>query len=210
MQLLLLRHGETDWNLQGRCQGVTDLDLNSTGVRQAKEAAAFLSKEEIHAVYSSNLKRAIQTANAISEYHGLEVTVCSEFRELDHGNLEGLTFREVRSNYPEFIREWREQPAHLPIPGGESIADVEKRAREGIERIEINHPHESVVVVSHQFPIVALLCRITGTSLNDYRTFHVDPCGLTRISYGPQQGWKLIQINDLSYVQAYISEEKPL
>jgi broad specificity phosphatase PhoE len=208
MKICLLRHGETDWNLQGRCQGVTDLDLNETGVRQARGVGAFLSKEKIDAVYSSNLKRATQTAHAISKHHGLEVKVRSDLREMDHGIFEGLTFKEIRANYPEFIGPWREQPAHLPVPGGECIADVEKRTWKGIEEIERSHPsYASVVVVSHQFPIVTVLCRITGTPLNDYRRFHVDPSGLTHISYHPHEGWKLIQHNDLSHARAANSEE---
>ena len=209
MQIFLLRHGETDWNLQRRCQGVTDLDLNETGIRQAREVGASLSKEKIDAVYSSNLKRATQTAHAISKYHGLEVIVRSDLCELDHGKFEGLTFTEIHENYPEFIGPWREQPDHLPIPGGECIADVEKRTWRGIEEIKRCHPDASVVVVSHQFPIVTVLCRITGTPLNDYRCFHVDPSGLTRISYLPQEGWKLIQLNDLSHTRAADSEERP-
>jgi broad specificity phosphatase PhoE len=207
VQIFLLRHGETDWNLQRRCQGVTDLDLNETGSRQAKEVAAFFSKEKLDAVYSSNLKRAIQTANAISEYHRLKVIVRSDFRELDHGKFEGLTFSEIHTNYPDFIRPWREQPAHIPIPGGECIADVGKRTWKGIEEIIRNHSYASVVVVSHQFPIVSILCHITGTPLNDYRRFHVDPSGLTRISYNPHHGWKLIQTNDLSYARVADSQE---
>lgn len=208
MEICLLRHGETDWNLQGRCQGVTDLDLNNTGIRQARGVGEFLSKEKIDAVYSSNLKRATQTACAISKHHGLEVRVQSDFRELDHGIFEGLTFKEIHANYPEFIGTWREQPAHLPVPGGECIADVEKRTWKGIEEIGRSHPpFASVVVVSHQFPIVTVLCRITGTPLNDYRRFHVDPSGLTRLSYLPHEGWKLIRHNDLSHIRAADSEE---
>ena len=200
MEILLLRHGETHWNFEKRCQGLTDLKLNETGLGQARDVAAHLRKVKVHAVYSSNLKRAIQTANMISEFHGLEVITDSDFRELNHGEFEGLTFTEIQATYPDFIQAWREKPAHLAIPGGESIADVGKRAWRGIENIKRHYLHKTVVIVSHQFPMVSILCRITGTPLNNYRSFHVDPCGLSRISYSKKQGWKLTQANDRSFV----------
>ena len=118
MQIILLRHGATDWNLQGRCQGVTDLDLNDTGLRQAAGAAAVLSGETIAALYSSSLKRAVQTAAIIGRAHNLAVVVEECLRELDHGDLEGLTFAEIHAARPDFLREWRARPAEVLIPGG--------------------------------------------------------------------------------------------
>ena len=148
---------------------------------------------------------ALHTANAISEMHGLAVITDSDFRELDHGAFEGRTFTEIQATYADFIQAWREKPANLAIPGGESIADVDKRAWRGIENIKRHYLHKTVVIVSHQFPMVSILCRITGTPLNNYRSFHVDPCGLTRISYSEKQGWKLTQANDRSFVNPPIA-----
>lgn len=196
MRLLLLRHGATDWNLEGRCQGATDLELNETGFRQAQEVGAALSGDRIDAVYSSDLKRALQTARFISQPHGLTVTVDPGLRELDHGVLEGLTFEEIRASYPDFMRVWRTEPAEAPVPGGERLIDVEKRAWEGLNRIVRRHgPDETVVIVSHNFPILAVLCRITGTPLNRYRSFHLDPCGISRIRYDSVGRWQLIGVN---------------
>lgn len=185
MQIILLRHGATDWNLQGRCQGATDLELNATGLRQAAAVAADLSGETIAAIYASNLKRAVQTAAIVGQTHNLAVVVEERLRELDHGKLEGLTFAEIHSAMPEFLRQWRERPAEVLIPGGERLIEVEARVWEGMERIARRHrPDETVVIVSHHFPIAALLCRITGTPLNRYRSFRLAPCELTRLTYG--------------------------
>ena len=195
MRILLLRHGETDWNLQGRCQGVADIDLNDTGRQQAREIAAALSAEKIHAIYSSDLKRAIQTAEIIGGAHRLEVAVDCDFRELDHGAFEGLTFADIRTSYPDFLERWRSAPADLVVPGGERLVDVEKRAWKGIERVVQGHPaNATVVVVSHNFPILTVLCRITGTPLNDYRAFRVAPCELHSISYDSKAGWSILQL----------------
>ncbi len=169
MQIVLLRHGATDWNLQGRCQGATDRPLSEIGIRQAEEIAATLSAESVRAVYSSNLKRARHTARLISQKHDLAVTIEAGIRELDHGALEGLTFTEIKENYPGFISRWRTEPAEIQVPGGERLVDVAQRAWEGLHRIARRHqPGETVVVVSHNFPILGIICRITGTHLPDW------------------------------------------
>lgn len=196
MRILLLRHAETDWNLQGRCQGVTDIELNDTGKQQAREAATHLSAKRIHAIYSSDLKRALQTAEIVAGPHQLRVGLDRDFRELDHGVFEGLTFAEIRSNYPEFLKRWRSEPAELLLPGGERLVDVEKRAWKGMDRIVSRHSADAtVVVVSHNFPILSVLCRITGTPLNDYRAFRIEPCALHWIHYDPTDGWRVSHAN---------------
>ncbi len=211
MQILLLRHGETDWNLQGRCQGAADLDLNETGIQQAKEIAQHLKGEKIDVIYSSALKRAISTAEAIGQAHNLTVTIDDDFRELHHGEFEGLTFTEIQAAYPDFIHKWRNEPAELLIPGGERLVSVEKRVWDGVSRITRRHrPGETAVIVSHNFPILAILCRITGTPLNQYRSFHLDPCGLNRISHSQTEGWRIVQINDRSYGRHAVSEKSPI
>ena len=155
MQVLLVRHGATDWNLQGRCQGATDLDLNEVGIRQAEQIAASLSKEPIHGIYSSNLKRARQTAQLISLHHRLPVLIETDVRELDHGQLEGLTFTEIKEHYSQFIQKWRTEPAEIQVPGGERLVDVARRAWSGLNRIVRRHnAGETVIVVSHNFPIL--------------------------------------------------------
>jgi broad specificity phosphatase PhoE len=196
MQFILVRHGATDWNLQGRCQGATDLELNGVGIRQAQETAASLSGETIHGIYSSDLKRARQTADLIGAPHHLAVGIEPAVRELDHGELEGLTFAEIKENYPDFIQRWRTEPAAIRVPGGERLVDVAARTWEGLNRIARRHRSgETMVLVSHNFPILSILCRITGTDLNQYRSFRLVPCGVTRIRYENRQQWSITQIN---------------
>ncbi|HSE86489.1 MAG TPA: histidine phosphatase family protein [Candidatus Binatia bacterium] len=200
MQVFLVRHGATDWNLQGRCQGATDLDLNEVGVRQAEQIAASLTNETIHGIYSSNLKRAQQTARFFSLHHHLPVLIENDVRELDHGELEGLTFGQIRANYSQFIQKWRTEPAEIQVPGGERLVDVARRAWKGLNRIVQRHAaEEAVVVVSHNFPIISIICRITGTHLNNYRTFHLDPCGVTRLSRNRAEHWQVTHVNNKEY-----------
>jgi broad specificity phosphatase PhoE len=196
MRIFLLRHGATDWNLAQRCQGSTDLELNEVGLKQAEAAAINLSREKIDAIYSSHLKRAHQTAAAVSRFHNLTITIEESLRELDHGEIEGLTFAEIQATRPDFLRRWRETPADADIPGGERLLDVGKRAWDGLGRIVRRHrPEETLVVVSHNFPILAVICHITGTPLNQYRTFHLNPGGVIRLSYNGDDEWRVMREN---------------
>lgn len=198
MQIFLIRHAETDWNREGRCQGITDLDLNETGLRQAEEIAAFLKKRRVDAIYSSDLKRALRTAETIARCHGLEVRVDSSFRELNHGKLEGLTFAEIGVFYPEFARRWRSDPERLLVPGGERLIEVAKRAWKAMERIASAHlSDEALVVVSHHFPIAAILCEITGISLSRYRSFEIRPCRPYLVQHLSGGGWRAELVDGL-------------
>ena len=203
MQIVLVRHGATDWNLQGRCQGATDRELSEVGLRQAEQIASLLSSESVQAIYSSGLRRARQTAELISQPHNLTVMIEENIRELDHGALEGLTFNEIKQNYSEFLARWRSEPAEIQVPGGERLIDVAERAWEGINQITGRHPTaESVVVVSHNFPILGIVCRVTATHLNNYRSFHLDPCSVTRLHRNGANAWSVTQVNNKEYPPA--------
>jgi len=200
VQIVLVRHGATDWNLQGRCQGVTDRELSEVGVRQAEQIAALLSSESIQAIYSSDLRRARQTADLISQPHNLPVLIEENIRELNHGALEGLTFNEIKQSYSEFLARWRTEPAEIQVPGGERLTDVAERAWEGVARIAERHvAAESIVVVSHNFPILGIVCRVTGTHLNNYRSFHLDPCSVTRLQRNGANAWSVTHVNSREY-----------
>ena len=193
MEILLLRHGETDWNLQGRCQGASDLDLNSSGMSQAEELGRILRQEPLTAIYSSPLKRAFRTAEIIGRHHSdLPILIDGDFRELDHGLLEGLTFDEIKSQYPAFIGRWREAAAESKVPGGESLAEVDLRSWNALQRVAERHAADTALVVTHNFPILAMLCRITATPLDNYRAFRTVPCALARIRHTKEQGWQLV------------------
>jgi len=200
VEIVLVRHGATDWNLEHRCQGSTDRDLSDVGLRQAEEIAGRLRQETIHGVYSSDLRRARRTAEVIGEHHGLSVVVEESIRELDHGHLEGLTFNEIKQNYGDFLTRWRTEPAELRVPGGERLADVAERAWLGLNKITTRHePADTIVVVSHNFPILGIVCRITGTHLNEYRNFHLDPCGMSRLQRSRDGGWRVTHVNGDEY-----------
>jgi len=97
--------------------------------------------------------------------------------------------------------DWRSEPAEICVPGGERLADVAERAWNGLNQIVQRHPDaERILVVSHNFPILGIVCRITGTHLNDYRSFHLDPCGVTRLAYHAGH-WNLTEVNGREYTR---------
>ncbi|MCK5709669.1 MAG: histidine phosphatase family protein [Deltaproteobacteria bacterium] len=173
MNLILIRHGETDWNRIGRCQGVADIVLNENGKRQAKELAESLKNHDIKAVYSSHLKRAFETAQKIAKHHKLSVQVDPDLREMNQGDLEGLTFPDIRDRYAEILKKWRESPETLRLPNGESLIEVQERAWEAFEKVHKLHLGETVVAVSHNLTIITLLCKITGVGLKGFRDFDI-------------------------------------
>jgi broad specificity phosphatase PhoE len=142
----MVRHGATEWNITKRAQGLADIELDASGMRQAEEAAARLSPVPLVAVYSSALKRSIATATAIARPHGLEVQEDAAFNEIDQGEWTGLSTSEIARRWPDL---WGANRHHSPRPGGESPQDVRKRALAGLKRIVDAHPEGVVVLVSH-------------------------------------------------------------
>ena len=173
MNLILIRHGETDWNRSGRCQGVADIVLNENGKQQARELANSLKDHKITAVYSSHLKRALETAEHIAEHHDIDVRIERDLHEMNQGDLEGLSFPDIRDRYADVLQKWRESPETLRLPNGESLIEVQDRAWSVIEKVQREHMGETVVAVSHNLTIITLLCKITGVGLKGFREFNV-------------------------------------
>ena len=125
MILYLIRHGETDWNVERRCQGFSDRPLNETGRRQAEATAAHLSGIKIEAIYSSSLKRAHALGLAIAEHHDIPVHTSDALKELNQGEFEGLALSDLVEKHSEFLQRWFLDPADLKVPGGESMRELQ-------------------------------------------------------------------------------------
>lgn len=143
--LILARHGETDWNRDGRFQGHADPPLNARGREQARELADLLADEPVEAIYSSDLRRAHETARIVAERTGLEVVVDPQLRERDVGHWSGLTAAEIEEQFPDQIRLWREGAVSV----GESRESLAERVVAAAHRIAAAHPDGLVLVVTH-------------------------------------------------------------
>lgn len=148
-KLILIRHGQTEWNVLGRYQGQTDVALSPLGVEQAEKLAAHFPADKIEAVYASDLKRAMKTAGCVAERFGLTVHPCKELRELNFGDWEGLTYDEIVAKWPDALQNFFQHPDILKIPHGESFPELRARALGCIEKIVAAHPDETVAVFAH-------------------------------------------------------------
>ena len=161
--VFLIRHGQTEWNREGRFLGRTDLPLDETGMTQAQKLADRLSTHSVSHVYASPLARALQTATELSRPHGLEPRAVEGIIELDQGDLEGREGRNLAVEFPDFFAAWRQDPTHARIPGGETLADCHARSVRAIHSLLADHSAaDTVVVVSHKVAISAIICDVLG------------------------------------------------
>lgn len=182
----MVRHCQTDWNAERRIQGKTDVPLGAAGRHQAEALARLLAVEPVSAVYSSPLRRAAETAEIIARPHSLPVRLVADLRELDQGELEGLSVEEMRSNYREFWAAWSRDPAGVRIPGGETMAELAERVWGAVSGIVQQHPGETVVVVTHGFALLTVVARALDLELGYIRRFRVDCGGVCRLDFGRQ------------------------
>ena len=194
MKFYLLRHGETEWNKLGKFQGLTDVSLNERGFAQARDSARAALGWEPSALYASSLTRTVQVAEEIRKITGISVVANPGLRELSLGDLEGVTGAEMRAGWPEVYQAWRNNPADVVMPNGESLAQLQERAWRVILEIEQAHADdEDVVVVSHNFTIRTIICAILDIPLYNFHrmslglgslcTFESDGNGRRLITY---------------------------
>ncbi len=200
MNLVLVRHGETDWNKLGKFQGQNDVALNSLGMVQATETARAVAEYKHSAVYSSPLRRTIQVAEEISRIGGKPVVGVEDLQELNLGDLEGVSGEEIRANWPGVLATWREDPAGVSMPNGESLVELQERAWNALTELEEAHPEEgNLIIVSHNFVIRVLVCQVLGLHLEN---FHRTTLSLGSISVveSDQQGHRLLSYNSTSHL----------
>lgn len=179
MQLILIRHGETLWNKERRVQGTTDIELSATGIEQARKLALSLADASIGEIHASPLKRARQTAEIINGFHGRKIEIHHELMEMNMGDFEGRTFTELMAREKEFLHRWITDPASVQMPLGESLAELQSRAWRPIEKLIA--AGQDALVVSHNFTIATILCRLRKISLSEFRSTCVDNASLTQI-----------------------------
>jgi broad specificity phosphatase PhoE len=168
--LVLIRHGQTEWNVEGRWQGQADPPLNKRGLEEAHQAAQALDKFKFVALYSSDLRRASETARTIGAEIGLPVTLDPRLREVNLGHWQGMLAADIQKQYPEEFRLWHESPLSVQPPGGEDVSTLAVRVLEAVNEIVVRHPGQRVGVASHELPIAVVLCRSAGLGLEHLRS----------------------------------------
>lgn len=185
----IIRHGETEWNRLGRWQGQKDTDLSELGRRQAEATAQRMRSIPLDAIYSSDLRRASQTAAAAAGYHGLAVTCDRRLRERGFGILEGLTRTQMAGQFPELhqLLEGRD-PAWAP-PEGESLVQRHKRAVEAFAQIAAAHSGQHIALFTHGGIVDTLLRHVMDIPLDVPRRFLFPNCALNCFVFFDDRWW---------------------
>ena len=202
-RLVLIRHGQSRWNVEGRFQGQLDVQLSELGERQAEAVGRRLAGESIGALYASPLQRALRTAAAIDRYHGLGIRVEPALTEIDHGRWQGQTEAELAATDGERLRLWQLMPGRVQMPDGERLYDVRRRALEAVRRIVASHPACTIVAVSHDLVIKIVLAEVLGMDYDHLGRLAIANTSLCVVeSNGDPRLGQVVLMNDTSHLSS--------
>jgi broad specificity phosphatase PhoE len=206
IEIVLVRHGETESNRLGIFRGRLDVSLNETGRRQAAAVASALRGRRVVDVVSSPLSRALDTARAIAAPHGLEPVVDHAFDNIDLGEWQGRVKAEVQSERPDLWRLWTRDPDRLVIPGGERLADVRKRAYERTIEIAREASDGATVIVSHRSVVKLLGGALLGLSEGYFWSFYLDNAGYSVFEFNDGR-FTLVRWNEACHLTDRVVEQ---
>ncbi len=197
-KIYLVRHGETNWNREGRTQGRSDSELTPRGLMQAQELAKALKTEGIQEIYCSSLKRAALTGEIISKTLKIPIYYTDELMELGFGKWEGLTLKEIKEKYPRQLDSWHQQPHMANIPDGEELRAAQQRIFHYINTLIENSKLDTLLIVSHGTIIKLYLMAFLEMNLSQFYKLKQDNCALNVIEF-KERGPVLIKYNEITY-----------
>lgn len=193
--ILAVRHGETAWNRESRIQGQLDIPLNALGLAQAQRLAQALREQPIDAIYSSDLSRARQTAEAVAALASLPVQANACLRERGFGSFEGLTWAEIEEQWPAECGRWRRREPDFAAPGGESLERFYERAVDAVQALARRHPGQTLLVVAHGGVLDCLYRAAARQPLQAPRSWTLGNAAINRLLYS-DAGLTLVGWND--------------
>jgi probable phosphoglycerate mutase len=199
-RVLLVRHGETDWNTQTRLQGHSDIPLNARGRDQVRRLGQALAGQSLDAVYSSDLQRAFDTARAMAEATGAPLQADPALRERGFGCFEGMTYAEIEARWPEDARRWRTRDPAFGPAGGETLQGFHARCVQAAERLVARHPGGSIALVAHGGVLDSLYRAATRLALDAPRSWRMGNASLNRLLYSGS-GFTLVGWDDDAHLR---------
>lgn len=196
-KLFLVRHGETVWNIERRCQGHTDIPLNEKGVAQAEKLGDYMRDVPIDVVYASDLSRALQTAEIVARHHGLKVQTAEDLRERSYGEWEGLTREEIDERYPDQFKARREGG----IFGIESFIALRQRVVNLLTELARKHTGQTILAVSHGGSINAFLHWVTEGKLGTGVTV-IGNTSVTEVLFRGEREWEVVSVNQAVHLES--------
>lgn len=199
-KVILIRHGETEWNLSGRWQGHADSALSARGVLQGEALGARMQSEEIDFLYTSDLERARHTSRLVGQPSDLNASPLVSWRERDLGVLEGMTTDEMMVECAEEFHSFRNAGPDYKVPEGESFTEFCNRCSKALENLVNLHPSKRIGVVTHGGVLGAIFRYILNIPLDARRNFVLLNCSVNRIEKN-QDGWNLVSWGDVSHLK---------
>lgn len=199
-RLLVIRHGETAWNLETRIQGQIDIPLNDHGRWQANRLARALSDEGVDVLYASDLSRAAETAEAVSQELDVPLNLVEGLRERHFGHLEGLTHDEIVSQWPEDAKRWRGRDPSYGPQGGETLAQFYDRCVTTLMQLASQHPGQTVAVVAHGGVLDCFYRAANRVALHEPRSWKITNASINRLLYSPE-GFTLVAWADSRHLE---------
>jgi probable phosphoglycerate mutase len=198
-EVILIRHGETEWNLSGRWQGHADSPLSNRGVEQAKALGERMKGETIDCFYSSDLERARHTSRLVGGPSGWEAEFMESLRERDLGVLEGMTTEEMLEKKPAEYQSFRNEGPEYQVPGGESFRQFYDRCSGALEDVANRNPGQKIGVVTHGGFLGAIFRYVLNIPLDAERNFVLLNCSVNRLEKS-ENGWNLVSWGDVAHL----------
>ncbi len=205
-RLLLIRHGETEWNKAQRIQGQIDIALNATGRMQAQRLGQALAHEPLAAIYASDLDRAQVTAQEVARATGVVLQTDARLRERHYGAFQGLTYDEIETEWPQQAKSWRERDPEFAPEGGESLQDLYARVLPALDALAQRHAGEQIVWVTHGGVIDVLYRAATRQDLTIRRSWDLGNTAINRLLW-TQQGLSLVGWGDTAHLSEAARDE---
>jgi broad specificity phosphatase PhoE len=199
-EIILARHGETAWNKNEVFRGRADVGLNVAGRQQVAKLGKYLSAEKIDFIYSSPLKRAVGTAEAVAGSRKIGVNTVENLTDFDYGEWQGMTLVEVKERYPELYQDWLDTPEQVKMPGGESLANVRDRAIPFLEDAVTRCGEGKVALISHRVVLKVLICALLGLGNDHFWNIRLDNGAITRFIFDGDRVI-LTEHNNTSYLR---------
>ena len=198
--VILVRHGETPYNLVKRYQGNLDIPLNETGLKQAKLLAKSLKDYPIDVFISSPLKRAYVTTETVAKVHGKTVAYTDErLREVDYGDWSGEFVADLKVKYPEQFKLWQERPWLITFPNGENLRDMQYRGRAALEDAVAKYPGKTIFIGAHSHINTVILCSVLGLDPEHFKQIRQNNTCVNVLKY--EDGvWQLVLLNSVAHL----------
>jgi broad specificity phosphatase PhoE len=200
LRLILVRHAETQWNKERRIQGgSSDTGLSEVGLSQARQLASFFQKDDINVIASSPLKRALDTAKFIAQPHGLQVKVDERLKEIEVGDLEGLSWSNLDTSFTQFLLQKWQGGGIKNLPGGESFIQLQQRAWDSVEQLHREYNSGNILIVSHYFATLSIIFRALDLLPEHLPKFRIANGGISILEYA-SYGPRLVTFNNTFFL----------